>query len=408
VLRKGSGRVFETLPLPYTSIVQVCLDHSNIQSVKLGHILTYNVVYVLDISGRGMVLRLSNILLTNTKAYMGRKQNRLGEPLYFFFVCIIITPILIFGCSHFNKGFQAKLTFKEANDFFHQGNYKASLSKYEQIIEKYPKEGDRVLFEMGIIYAYPRNEQKDYQKSLECFQKLIKDYPGSGYRKDSEMMIFHINNVIIKDKTIAMQQTQIETLQQTQMETLQQKDKTIATQQSQIETLQQEVKSKGNEIITLQEKIEVLEQKVFLIQKGPADKILIEKKERRLTLISKDEVLKTYKIALGGNPIGPKERKGDNKTPEGTYVIDSRNKDSRYHLSLHISYPNEKDKQRAKELGVSPGGDVMIHGIKNGFSWVGDSHTEVDWTKGCIAVTDEEIEEIEKLAPNGTIVEIRP
>ena len=125
-------------------------------------------------------------------------------------------------------------------------------------------------------------------------------------------------------------------------------------------------------------------------------------------LISQGEVLKSYKIALGGNPIGPKERQGDNKTPEGTYAIDARNKDSRFHLSLHISYPNERDKNRARELGVSPGGDIMIHGIQNGFSWVGDAHTGVDWTKGCIAVTDEEIEEINKLAPNGTIVEVRP
>jgi murein L,D-transpeptidase YafK len=228
------------------------------------------------------------------------------------------------------------------------------------------------------------------------------------YRKDSEMMIFHINNVTFKDKTIATQQAQIETLRQTQIETLQQKDKAIAAQQTQIETYQQEVKGKGDEIITLQKKIEMLEQKIFLIQKEPADKILIEKKERRLTLISKGKVLKTYKIALGGNPIGPKERQGDHKTPEGTYVIDSRKKDSRYHLSLHISYPNDKDRKRAKELGVSPGGDIMIHGIKSGFSEVGDLHIEVDWTKGCIAVTDEEIEEIEKLVPNGTIVEIRP
>jgi tetratricopeptide (TPR) repeat protein len=355
-----------------------------------------------------MDLRSSNILLTKTKAYMGKKQSRMGEHLYFCFVCIIITPILICGCSHFNNGFEAESTFKEANDFFCQGKYQASLSKYEQIIEKYPTAQDRVLFEMGIIYAYPQNEQKDYQKSLECFQKLVKDYPGSGYRKDSEMMIFHINNVTLKDETIATQQTQIETLRQTQNETLQQKDETIATQQTQIETLQQEAQSKGNEIITLQKKIEVLEQKLFAIQKGPADKILVEKKERRLTLISRGEVLRTYKIALGGNPNGRKERQGDNKTPEGTYFIDSRNKDSRYHLSLHLSYPNEKDKQRAKELGVSPGGDIMIHGMKKGLSWVGDLHTEVDWTKGCIAVTDEEIEEIEKLAPNGTIVEIRP
>ena len=299
-----------------------------------------------------------------------------------FFICIIIAPILISGCSHCNE---AKSTFEAANDLFNQGSYKASLDKYEQIIEKYPTTGDRVLFEMGIIYAYPKNDQKDYQKSLECFQKLIKDYPGSEYRQNSEMMIFSINNVAIKDTT-------------------------ITTQQTQIETLQQEVESKGNEIITLQKQIKALEQKVFAfaIQKGSVDKILIEKKERRLMLISKGEVLKTYKIALGGTPNGPKERQGDNKTPEGTYFIDSRNKDSHYHLSLHISYPNERDKKRAKELGVSPGGNIMIHGIKIGFSWVGDSHTEVDWTKGCIAVTDEEIEEIEKAAPNGTIVEIRP
>jgi tetratricopeptide (TPR) repeat protein len=329
---------------------------------------------------------------------MGKKQSRIGEHLSFFFLCIIITPILICGCSHFNEGLQAKSTFKEANDLFNQGSYKASLGKYQQIIEKYPKEaGDRVLFEMGIIYAYPGTEQKDYRKSLECFQKLVKDYPGSGYRKDSEMMIFQINNVIVKDKTIAALQTQIETLQQE----VKGRGNEIIALQKMIEAREQEVRSKENEILALQKE-------VFALQKVPADKILIEKKERRLTLISKGKVLKTYKIALGGNPDGPKERQGDNKTPEGTYVIDSRNKDSRYHLSLHISYPNEKDKKRAKELGVSPGGDVMIHGIKNGFSWVGDFHTEVDWTKGCIAVTDEEIEEIDKLAPNGTTVEIRP
>ncbi len=321
----------------------------------------------------------------------------MGKHLSLFFACIIMTPMLICGCSHFNEGFEAKSTFTEANDFFSQGNYNASLGKYQQIIEKYPTEGDRVLFEMGIIYAYPGNEQKDYQKSLECFQKLIKDCPGSGYKRDSELMIFNINNVIVKDKTIAAQQTQIEALRQE----VQSRGNDIITLQKKIATLEQEVKSKENEIITLKKE-------VFAIRKGPADRILIEKKERLLTLISKGKVLKSYKIALGGNPDGPKEKQGDNKTPEGIYVIDSRNRDSRYHLSLHISYPNEKDKKRAKQLGVSPGGDIMIHGIKNGFSWVGDLHTEVDWTKGCIAVTDEEIEEIDKLAPNGTIVEIRP
>jgi L,D-peptidoglycan transpeptidase YkuD (ErfK/YbiS/YcfS/YnhG family) len=312
-------------------------------------------------------------------AYMAKHPSRMGERLCLFFLCIILTPILLSGCSHFSDGFQ------EANDLFSQGSYKTSLDKYEQILGKYPATGDRALFEMGMIYVYPKNEQNDYRKSLECFQKLIKDYPGSEYRQNSEMMIFSINNVAIKDKT-------------------------IATQQTHIETLKQELKGKENEITELQKNSKALEQKVFAfaIRTGSADKIVIEKKERRLMLISKGEVIKTYKIALGGDPIGPKEREGDSKTPEGTYVIDSRNKDSHYHRSLHISYPNERDKKRARELGVSPGGSIMIHGIKNGFSWVGDAHTEVDWTKGCIAVTDEEIEEIDKVSPNGTIVEIRP
>jgi tetratricopeptide (TPR) repeat protein len=327
----------------------------------------------------------------------GRKQRRMGRHLNLFFACIILAPLLICGCSHFNEGFQAKAAFKEANDFFSRGNYTASLGKYQQIIEKEPAAGDRVLFEMGIIYAYPGNGQKDYQKSLESFQKLIKEYPGSGYRKDSEVMVFNIHNVINKDATIAAQQTQIVALR----EEAQSRWNEIITLQKKIEALEQEVTGKENGIIALKKE-------VFALQRGPVDRILIEKQERRLTLISKGKVLKTYQIALGGNPNGPKERQGDNKTPEGTYVIDSRNKNSRYHLSLHISYPNEKDRKRAKELGVSPGGDIMIHGIKNGFSWVGDLHAEVDWTKGCIAVTDEEIEEINKLAPNGTTVEIRP
>jgi tetratricopeptide (TPR) repeat protein len=309
-----------------------------------------------------------------------------------FCVFLLMAPILLSGCSHFNDMRQAKTTFAEANDLFHQGSYTASLDKYSEIIEKYPAKADRALFEMGIIYAHPKNEQKDYQKSLDCFQKLIKEYPRSEYRQNSEMMIFNVRNVVLKDQT-------------------------IAAQQMQIETLRHDVQSKKNEIVTLQKKseafekkIEALDQKIFdyAIQNRSVGRILIEKSARRLMLISQGEVLKTYKIALGGNPIGPKERQGDNKTPEGTYVIDARNRDSRFHLSLHISYPNERDKIRAKELGVSPGGDIMIHGIKNGSSWVGDAHAEVDWTKGCIAVTDEEIEEIAKLTPNGTIVEIRP
>jgi len=301
--------------------------------------------------------------------------------LRLFWVTIIVLPVLLGGCS----GFQTKADFEEADALFSQGNYAASLDKYGEIRAKDPATGDRVLFEMGIIHAHPRNERKDYQKALDCFQELLRDYPGSGYRQDSEMMIFYITSVAVKDRA-------------------------IAAGQQQVETLRQEVAGRDNEIATLQKKIKELEQRLFVVatQKGSIDRILIEKKERRLMLIARGEVIRTYRIALGGDPVGPKERQGDNKTPEGTYVIDSRNKDSRYHLSLHISYPNERDKKRARELGVSPGGNIMIHGLKNGFSRVGDAHAEVDWTKGCIAVTDEEIEEIARVVPNGTVVEIRP
>lgn len=335
---------------------------------------------------RMRALRIFQIGVTDRfMPFLAKKRSRVGERHGLFFFCIILIPILLSGCSHLTGGFSPTSTIKEANDLFSQGCYEASLAKYEQIVNKFPSTNDRVLFEMGIIYAHPKNQHKDYKKSLDCFQKLIKDHPGSEYRQNSEMMIFNIANVAIKDKTIAMQQAQILTLQQ---------DNT----------------NKGNEIVALQKKIEALKKTVFAfaLRNGSVDKIVIEKKARRLMLISTGEVIKTYKIALGGNPIGPKEREGDNKTPEGIYCIDARNNDSRYHRSLHISYPNERDKRRAKELGVSPGGDIMIHGLKQGFSWVGDAHTEVDWTKGCIAVTDEEVEEINKLAPNGTIVEIRP
>ena len=327
-----------------------------------------------------------------------RRVGRIGGRLCSF-VIFTIMLIPICGCSHLDGGFRAKSAFEEANGYFNRGSYQASLNKYEQILEEYPAIGDRVLFEMGIIYAHPNNERKDCQQSLECFQKLVRDYPGSDYRQDSEMMIFYIANVIFKDKVIASQQKEIEALLQE-----------VKSRGREIFALQQEVEKNEDEITTLQQEIAVLERKISAsaVQKGPADKVLIEKKARRLTLISKGEVLKSYEIALGGNPNGPKERQGDNKTPEGTYFIDSRNRDSHYHLSLHISYPNERDKKRAKELGVSPGRDIMIHGIKKGFSWVGEFHTEIDWTKGCVAVTDEEIEEIDKLVPNGTIVEIRP
>jgi murein L,D-transpeptidase YafK len=102
-----------------------------------------------------------------------------------------------------------------------------------------------------------------------------------------------------------------------------------------------------------------------------ADRIVIVKSERTLTLMSGDKVLKTYKVALGGDPVGPKVKAGDKKTPEGEYVIDSKNAKSRFHLALHISYPNTADRARARKLGVSPGGGVEIHGLESKYAWVG-------------------------------------
>ena len=138
------------------------------------------------------------------------------------------------------------------------------------------------------------------------------------------------------------------------------------------------------------------------------DRILVEKGDRRLSVFRDGKKLKTYRIALGRNPIGPKQEEGDMKTPEGNYTIDYRNPKSDYHLALHISYPSSEDSARAAQRGVNAGFDIMIHGLPNGLGWVGAAHREKDWTAGCIAVTDEEIEELWRVTPDGTMIEIQP
>jgi murein L,D-transpeptidase YafK len=138
-----------------------------------------------------------------------------------------------------------------------------------------------------------------------------------------------------------------------------------------------------------------------------ADQVIVVKSERTLTLLAQGKAIRSYKVALGGRPIGAKQQQGDHKTPEGSYVLDRRNPQSRYYKSLHISYPNEQDKLDAAKRGVDPG-DIMIHGLPNGFGWLGRFHREHDWTDGCIAVTDTEMDEIWKLVPDGTPIEIRP
>lgn len=139
-----------------------------------------------------------------------------------------------------------------------------------------------------------------------------------------------------------------------------------------------------------------------------ADRIVILKSQRTLALYRQGQVLKTYKVALGNHPVGPKTQQGDHRTPEGVYTIDSRNPHSQYHLSLHVSYPNAEDRARSKKLRVNPGGDIFIHGLPPAYSYLGAAHRKFDWTWGCIAVTDQEIEEIWSMVPNGTAVEIKP
>ena len=129
-------------------------------------------------------------------------------------------------------------------------------------------------------------------------------------------------------------------------------------------------------------------------QPAKVDLIVVEKAARTMTLMRDGKALKTYKVALSREPVGAKERAGDHKVPEGEYVIDSKNPHSRFHLALHISYPNAADRERARKLGVKPGGNIEIHGLDSKYAWVGSLQRRVDWTDGCIAVTNSEIEEI--------------
>ena len=139
-----------------------------------------------------------------------------------------------------------------------------------------------------------------------------------------------------------------------------------------------------------------------------ADRVVVLKSERTLQLLRQGKVIKTYKIALGGDPTGPKERQCDHKTPEGLYTLDSRNPHSQFYKSIHISYPSERERVAARQKGVSPGGDVFVHGLPKGYGWVGAAHRAKDWTDGCIAVTNQEMDEIWVAVPNGTPIEIRP
>lgn len=139
-----------------------------------------------------------------------------------------------------------------------------------------------------------------------------------------------------------------------------------------------------------------------------ADLIVVMKSKRIMLLLSEGNIIKAYKIALGKNPVGRKSTQGDGKTPEGRYYIVDRNSHSNYFKSLKISYPNENDLEKAQKLGVHPGGDIMIHGLSKRVEYLGKYHILEDWTEGCIAVTNEEMEEIWRIVPDGTPIEILP
>lgn len=138
------------------------------------------------------------------------------------------------------------------------------------------------------------------------------------------------------------------------------------------------------------------------------DKLVVYKSKRQLLAYSNGQLVKTYKISLGRQPIGDKEFEGDKKTPEGLYFINNKNPNSGYHKNLGISYPNKDDIENAKRLGKPTGGDVKIHGLRNKTGFISKFHRWFDWTLGCIAVTDEEIDELYNAVKIGTEIEIKP
>jgi murein L,D-transpeptidase YafK len=139
-----------------------------------------------------------------------------------------------------------------------------------------------------------------------------------------------------------------------------------------------------------------------------ADLVVVRKASRTLELYRGQELLRTYSVALGPSPLGHKQQEGDGRTPEGRYVLDYRNPRSSFHKSLHVSYPSAADTASARNRGVSPGGLIMVHGVRNGLGFIGRTHRLFDWTDGCIAVTDREMDEIWRTVADGTPILIEP
>ena len=137
------------------------------------------------------------------------------------------------------------------------------------------------------------------------------------------------------------------------------------------------------------------------------DSVLVDKSDRKLYLLRDGAVVAEYSVAFGANPRGHKQQEGDERTPEGNYVLDYKKADSAFHKAIHISYPDEADQRAAAAMGVEPGGLIMIHGQRNGLGWLSFLTQRFNWTDGCIAVTNREMDEIWRLVDVDTSIEIR-
>ena len=246
---------------------------------------------------------------------MIKKRRGTGARLCSFFACIMMAPVLTCGCAHLYEASLAGPGFEEANALFSRASYEASLEKYERIIEKYPTTRDRALFEMGIIYAYPGNEQRDYRRSLECFQKILKDYPESRYRRDSAEMISHIDDLTARENKIIAQQTMIATLEQE----IGSREREINALRRQIDALDRDAGNRESEAAALRAKIETLEapfkNRVAAIADGSASRVLVEKRERRLTLLSNGQGPQGVQGCPGGQPGRSEREAGRQQNP---------------------------------------------------------------------------------------------
>ena len=139
-----------------------------------------------------------------------------------------------------------------------------------------------------------------------------------------------------------------------------------------------------------------------------ADRVVVLKTERKMILMQGEDVLRIYRIALGRSPVGHKQQEGDARTPEGSYTLDYKLRDSAFYRAIRVSYPNEQDITYAAERGVDPGGKIMIHGLPNKVPATRVGHPMIDWTQGCIAVTNQEMDEIWGMIDPGTPIEIHP